>query len=205
MTKLDHLMYAVPDLELGMQQIHELTGIEPIMGGSHPGVGTRNALLSFSADQYLEIIAPDPEQNLAGTTGELLARNPNSGLRAWAVASDDLAAVRDAAATQNVAARDIINMARTTPDGVALAWQLLFLHEPHWPFFIDWQNSPHPALTAPQGCQLSNFVVTTPEPQQYAALLAKLDLQVEVKEGTFGFSAKLTTPNGVVELPSWFR
>ena len=198
-------MYAVPDLELGMQQIHELTGIEPIMGGSHPGVGTRNALLSFSADQYLEIIAPDPEQNLAGTTGELLARNPNSGLRAWAVASDDLAAVRDAAATQNVAARDIINMARTTPDGVALAWQLLFLHEPHWPFFIDWQNSPHPALTAPQGCQLSNFVVTTPEPQQYAALLAKLDLQVEVKEGTFGFSAKLTTPNGVVELPSWFR
>jgi hypothetical protein len=205
MTKLDHLMYAVPDLELGMQQIHELTGIEPIMGGSHPGVGTRNALLSFSADQYLEIIAPDPEQNLAGTTGELLARNPHSGLRAWAVASDDLAAVRDAAATQNVAARDIINMARTTPDGVALAWQLLFLHEPHWPFFIDWQNSPHPALTAPQGCQLSNFVVTTPDPQQYAALLAKLDLQVEVKEGTFGFSAKLTTPNGVVELPSWFR
>ncbi|MGB0997455.1 MAG: VOC family protein [Pseudomonadales bacterium] len=205
MTKLDHLMYAVPDLELGMQQIHELTGIEPIMGGSHPGVGTRNALLSFSADQYLEIIAPDPEQNLAGTTGELLARNPNSGLRAWAVASDDLAAVRDAAATQNVAARDIINMARTTPDGVALAWQLLFLNEPHWPFFIDWQNSPHPALTAPQGCQLSNFVVTTPDPQQYAALLAKLDLQVEVKEGTFGFSAKLTTPNGVVELPSWFR
>ena len=205
MSKLDHLMYAVPDLELGMQQIHELTGIKPIMGGSHPGVGTRNALLSFSADQYLEIIAPDPEQNLAGTTGELLARNPNSGLRAWAVASDDLAAVQDAAATQNVAARDIINMARTTPDGVALAWQLLFLNEPHWPFFIDWQNSPHPALTAPQGCQLSNFVVTTPEPQQYAALLAKLDLQVEVKEGTFGFSAKLTTPNGVVELPSWFR
>ena len=205
MTKLDHLMYAVPDLELGMQQIHELTGIEPIMGGSHSGVGTRNALLSFSADQYLEIIAPDPEQNLAGTTGEVLARNPNSGLRAWAVASDDLAAIRDAAATQNVAARDIINMARTTPDGVALAWQLLFLHEPHWPFFIDWQNSPHPALTAPQGCQLSNFVVTTPDPQQYAALLAKLDLQVEVKEGTFGFSAKLTTPNGVVELPSWFR
>ena len=55
MIKLDHLMYAVPDLELGMQQIHELTGIKPVMGGSHPGVGTRNALLSFSADQYLEI------------------------------------------------------------------------------------------------------------------------------------------------------
>ena len=119
MIKLDHLMYAVPDLELGMQQIHELTGIKPVMGGSHPGVGTRNALLSFSADQYLEIIAPDPEQNLAGTTGELLARNPNSGLRAWAVASDDLAAIRDMPQPNNVAARDIINMARTTLMGSA--------------------------------------------------------------------------------------
>ena len=205
MIKLDHLMYAVPDLELGMQQIHELTGIKPVMGGSHPGVGTRNALLSFSADQYLEIIAPDPEQDLAGTTGELLARNPNSGLRAWAVASDDLAAIRDMATQQSVAAREIVDMARTTPDGMALAWKLLFLHGSHWPFFIDWQASPHPALTAPQGCQLLDFVLTTPDPRQYAALLAALDLQVEVKAGAFGFSAKLGTPNGVVELPSWFH
>ncbi|MEC7554559.1 MAG: VOC family protein, partial [Pseudomonadota bacterium] len=124
MIKLDHLMYAVPDLELGMQQIHELTGIKPVMGGSHPGVGTRNALLSFSADQYLEIIAPDLEQDLAGTTGELLALNPNSGLRAWAVASDDLAAIRDMATQQSVTAREIVDMARTTPDGMALAWKL---------------------------------------------------------------------------------
>ncbi|MEC7780656.1 MAG: hypothetical protein VX452_06425, partial [Pseudomonadota bacterium] len=63
----------------------------------------------------------------------------------------------------------------------------------------------HPALTAPHGCQLLDFVVTTPDPRQYAALLAALDLQVEVKAGTFGFNAKLDTPNGVVELPSWFH
>jgi hypothetical protein len=205
MNKLDHLMYAVPDLEVGMQQIYELTGIAPVMGGSHPGVGTRNALLSFAHDQYLEIIAPDPEQELAGTTGELLARNPNSGLRAWAVASADLGKIRHIAETQNVAARNVMDMARTTPDGIALAWQLLFLHDAQWPFFIDWQDSPHPAGNAPKGCGLRKFVVTTPDPAEYSALMARLDLHVEVQEGPFGLTATLDTPKGGVTLPSWFR
>ena len=92
MAKLDHLMYAVPDLDVGMREISELTGVAPVLGGSHPGIGTRNALLSFGDDQYLEIIAPDPQQDLPGTTGEILANNPNSGTRAWAVAADDLLA-----------------------------------------------------------------------------------------------------------------
>ena len=89
MAKLDHLMYAVPDLDAGMREIFELTGVAPVLGGSHPGIGTRNALLSFSGDQYLEIIAPDPQQELTGTTGEILANNPNSGIRAWAAEADD--------------------------------------------------------------------------------------------------------------------
>ena len=203
MAKLDHLMYAVPDLDAGMREIFELTGVAPVLGGSHPGVGTRNALLSFGGDQYLEIIAPDPQQELTGTTGEILANNPNSGIRAWAVAADDLLVIREAAEAVNVVSREVIDMARTTPEGVGLAWQLLFLDEARWPFFIDWQESSHPSVNAPRGCSLVEFLITTPDPEVYRQLMQQLGIEVAVEGGELGFFATLQTPNGRVQLPSW--
>ena len=203
MAKLDHLMYAVPDLDAGMREIFELTGVAPVLGGSHPGIGTRNALLSFGGDQYLEIIAPDPQQELTGTTGEILANNPNSGIRAWAVAADDLLVVREAAEAVNVASREVIDMARTTPEGVRLAWQLLFLNDARWPFFIDWQESSHPSVNAPRGCSLVEFLITTPDPEVYRQLMQQLGIEVAVEAGELGFFATLQTPNGRVQLPSW--
>ena len=140
MAKLDHLMYAVPVLELGMQKIFELTGVAPVMGGSHPGMGTRNALLCLGEDQYLEIIAPDPQQDLAGTTGDILARNPNSGIRAWAIATKDLSGVRHAAETVQIASRDIIDMARTPLRGSNWLGSYCFSTMPAGRFLLTGRN-----------------------------------------------------------------
>ena len=70
--KLDHTMFACADLKAGMVEIYSLTGVKPALGGAHPSVGTCNAMLSVDNHQYLEIIATDPQQQLAGTTGQLL-------------------------------------------------------------------------------------------------------------------------------------
>ena len=95
MAKLDHIMFATPDLDQGIEEIADLTGVKPALGGAHPGIGTRNALLSLGEDQYLEIIAPDHRQNLSGTTGELLLEHGGSGIRGWAVATTDLNSLAD--------------------------------------------------------------------------------------------------------------
>ena len=204
MTELDHIMYAVADLDQGMEEIADLTGVRPALGGSHPGIGTRNALLSLGDAQYLELIAPDHNQKLSGTTGELLLEHGGSGIRGWAVATSDLHALADFATNAGYSCQGIIDMSRTTPEGVHLAWQLRFLDgNKLLPFFIDWKRSPHPALSTPKGCSLVEFCVATQDMAQYQGLMQALELNISITQATAHFKATLQTPKGLVELGNW--
>lgn len=203
MLYLDHIMYAVPDLENSMAEIASITGIVPLDGGVHPGNGTRNALLGLSNSSYLEIIGPDKKQNLENTLGELLVSKNTSGIRAWAVAVSDLASVADVAQELGFRVRDRKEMSRKTPEGSLLEWELLFLEDALLPFFIDWKGSEHPARKAPSGCGLLELSISAEEPKVYQELLNKFQLEVSVSEGEPAISAIIRSPKGDWSLPSW--
>lgn len=204
MARLDHIMYAVSHLQDGIDELQKLTGVTAEFGGTHPGNGTCNALLSLGHSQYLEIIAPDTDQDLTGNLGEELKNHNLSGIRTWAVAVTDFSSITPVLEESSFES-SVVNMNRTRPDGVRLDWQILFVHgHPfglYMPFFIDWLGSPHPADVTPVGCRLETFAVELVENSDlYGKLMHALSIEVEVLEGPDGMRAVVESPNGRVLL-----
>lgn len=199
-VNLDHILWAAPALDAGSALLGKIAGVVPARGGSHPGFGTRNSLLSLG-DTYLEVIAPDPDQPLGGNRGGAIAAMPRPGLITFAVRTNDLAAYAAAAEKAGVTTKGPIEMSRTRPDGVKLAWACTYVEHAVYgeaiPFAIDWRNSPHPSGTTPEGCRLLDFTVLHPEPEPLAAIYAAMGIPVAVKAAaTPGFLAAIATPRG---------
>jgi Glyoxalase-like domain len=136
--RIDHVLYAVRDLEAGGARFDEDLGLESVPGGRHPDWGTANRIVQLGPD-YLELVAVvDPERAASSDFGRLV-RDAGEGLAGWAVATEDLDAV---------AARLGLHMergSRKRPDGVRLAWRLAGMAEAlhsggALPFFIQWEG-----------------------------------------------------------------
>lgn len=204
--ELDHILLGVADLDRGIAWFEERSGVRAMPGGVHPGRGTRNALISFGARRYLEIIAPDPAQ--------AAVRNPMvDGLRAlqkphlvgWAAHTDDLESVFEKANTAGVAAEQPRDGSRARPDGKMLHWKSFNLRNDFGgvlPFFIQWSaDSVHPSQDAPGGCRLQHFTIQSPAANDVTEIARKLGLNVEVRTGnTLTLTAQIIGKKGAFEL-----
>jgi hypothetical protein len=201
-NRLDHVVLAVADLALARAAFADETGVMPIDGGAHAGLGTRNALISFG-DSYLEIIAPDPEQELIGNMGALLQALEAPRLLHWAVRADDLAAVAEQARNCGLEPGAPRHLSRRTPSGVALSWSVLGVGGHRLggvvPFYIDWLDSPHPAASAPQVGR-ARFEVTLPVGSREGRLLDPAPAGVEVRSGRPGLRLEFESPRGTITL-----
>ncbi len=174
MNQLDHVVIATADLDRAKTAFAETTGCAPADGGSHPGWGTRNALVSLGADSYLEIIASDPEQSLEGNLGGVLANLPATVPLHWAVRATDLQRVAQRARELGFTPGPIRAMSRTQPNGQRLDWELMGIggHDlgGFVPFYIDWLQCIHPSATSPVVGELLSFEIVAPDGPIHALL-----------------------------------
>jgi hypothetical protein len=187
-ARIDHLVYATPDLERGIREIEDLLGISAMLGGQHPGRGTQNALIALGADAYLEIIGPDPSQPPPASPRSFgIDQLDASRLVTWAVKTDDVDQVRRDAAANGIPLGEARAGSRQRADGILLSWRST---EPTGdprngiiPFFIDWGQSPHPSRTAPEGASLVALRAEHPDDERVRRALRLLDLDMPVTNG----------------------
>jgi catechol 2,3-dioxygenase-like lactoylglutathione lyase family enzyme len=208
---LDHILLGCNDLQRGITFVEERTGVRATFGGVHPGRGTQNALLSLGARHYLEIIAPDPKQNQAKSSGApqfaQIKDFAEPRLIGWASHPGDLQAFAKKLRAAGIAFTGPTPGSRARPDGRLLHWKTLNLADDHHgvlPFFIEWSSgSVHPSADAPQGCRMETFAIADPDPAALMKILQQLSLDAPVERGDHSqLRTRITGPRGTLEISS---
>ena len=203
---MDHLVFAAPDLDVGVRAIEESFGISTSPGGQHLGVGTCNRLIGFGADQYMEIVSVDPDQpppDRPRWFGLDTLLEPR--LATWCVQSCDLEGLVERGLAAGIDLGVTSVGGRERPDGSTLSWTVT---DP-WadrasgviPFFIDWGDTAHPGAGLSASCSFLDLRVEHPEAEEVARWMRVLGLDVPVVEGEAPrVIATIETPRGVVEV-----
>ncbi|MCB1431207.1 MAG: VOC family protein [Alphaproteobacteria bacterium] len=205
--RIDHLVWYNSDLAEGRRYFAGHMDCEPLYGGEHPGEGTANAVMALGPTTYVEILGRDVNQagcDLDPEVGSLIG----SGLYHWAIGGIDLSRLKETARKAGLRGGELVPGGRIRPDGTRLSWTCWGLRDHPFgsliPFFIDWMDSEHPALSAPVGGQLKTFEVVTPEAEGLRGIFHALQLGIPVREGNAqGIIASIESSKGVTELHSF--
>jgi hypothetical protein len=139
--RLDHVVYAVPDLDEAAVRFRGEFGLDSTEGGRHERWGTANRIVPLG-DQYLELVAAVDEPMAAETAfgrGVLERAARGGGWFTIAAVADDLDAVASRLGLE------VGSGSRTRPDGQTVRWRMAGLDDPRreaWmPFFLIWDIS----------------------------------------------------------------
>ncbi len=142
--RVDHLVYATPGLDAGIEAIRRRLGIDPRPGGRHPRWRTRNVLVGLGPTTYLEIIGPDEGPEGIEESDEVESPRPfgidaltSPRLVSWAARATPLEPAVRSARHAGFDPGPVMAGRRETSDGTVLRWRLT--------------DPTLPALAAPSG------------------------------------------------------
>lgn len=206
MRKIDHIVYAVNNLEEGSNHIQSLLGCEVVQGGKHLNNGTHNALVNLGDSIYLEIIAVDLDnKNISAPRWMGIDRIVQPSVTRWAIKSNNLDLDLASLERYNPALASSFEGSRKKQDGSMLNWRMaLPLPDPAIeiaPFLVDWKDSIHPTVSLPQECTLKAIEFYDPKPDGLQTLFSDLTINHQVMHSSESrIKLKIESPNGMIEL-----
>jgi catechol 2,3-dioxygenase-like lactoylglutathione lyase family enzyme len=136
--RLDHVVIRVGDLEAAIAD-YSAIGFTVTEGGEHPTLGSRNALICFEDDTYLELItfesSPSTEESKSAVMRRIRGwETANQGLVDFAVVPTNVNAALAAARDRGLPVEGPFPGSRKRPDGQEVAWQFGIPATPDMPF-----------------------------------------------------------------------
>ncbi|MGB3316596.1 MAG: VOC family protein [Albidovulum sp.] len=197
MAAFDHLAVSAGTLEAGTAHVEAALGVPLEHGGKHPHMGTHNRLLSLGPEEYLEVIAIDPDApkppHPRWFALDRFAGPPR--LTNWIARVDDLDAALAAAPAGAGRATDLARGDFRWRFGVPADGCLPFGDA--FPALIEWQGTARPAARLPdRGCRLIRLEITCPEPGALASALPVTDPRIVIAAGEKSLRATIRTPHG---------
>ncbi len=196
---IDHIILGINDLDKGIAQFKELTGVEPVFGGVHPYSFTHNALVALDHETYIEIMAPRPDaENIPDDFLTLDNLTPID----WAVRTRNEEHTKEKLKAAGLSPTDSKDGSRAKRDGSILSWITFGIEQhDHFPFFIQWgAGTIHPSASSPAGCTLKYFNIVTPAADAMNKLNTTLKLGLTISRGDqHQLQLTLDTPKGEVK------
>jgi hypothetical protein len=144
--RIDHVVFAVSDLDAAAARFRRDYGLDSSAGGRHPGWGTANRIVPLG-DDYLELIAVvEPAIARRSTFGRSILEAAGAG-GSWATIAAATSAIDEVATRLGL---EIVDGRRERPDGSEVRWRSAGVEDPRrepWmPFFLQWEVPPerHP-------------------------------------------------------------
>ena len=193
-VRVDHIIYAVDDLDAAGRQLYEESGLASIEGGRHPAWGTANRIVPLGT-AYVELVTVvDRDVAACSDFGRPVMDAIAAGrhLVGWAVATDDLGVI------SRRLGLEVSRGARTRPDGTTLSWQLAgvarALTTGALPIFIEWggpadlhpEKAPADHRLVPRGIA---WIEVAGNEQALRSWLGDFDFELRFVDGAPGLSA----------------
>lgn len=207
MRTIDHLVYAVLNLEKAINDFEILTGIRPTFGGYHTTRGTKNAVVNLGNGCYLEILAVDDENiDISAPRWMGVDFIKSAQMTRFAVKSDDLQKDRAILQKYNPQMGETNGGQRKMSNGKTLTWEMILpLAAPAVelvPFMCDWsQSEVHPTDAMVEECEFIELKFIHPKPENVISVLDKLGMNIEVGKGEkASIKVIINSPKGIVEI-----
>lgn len=210
---LDHVVLGVNNLDKGMDDFREITGVTPKKDGTDATFGTHSAIVGLGENMFLEIIAPDPKADPDLLNPELreLVYDRLQTLDSltpfrWAIGTSNLERTTKFMRRASSRPSEVMAGSRDRGWGRDLAWTWVKVNVPDshvTPFFVQWDDmTKRPQSRAPEGCTLDELHINSRNYKSLLNLVATMQVAVDLtgsEEDSLSFALDCPRENFVFE------